>query len=233
MTRQRTIVGQIDIHIVLAFAFGIAMVITLLTFAVLIPNPSTFSQWIFIVVLALAAAGVGSVIPGMLHVELPLAKAGGALAIFAIVFWQKPAIVEAVARVEAPATSPSPLVDQFLSYSDAGDWRRLWDMLDPEAKGVVIQSFDQLRRVYAASRTPLGTVLSRREMGSGGIESPPGYPIGLYQHLSFRTKFSYGHCHMEVVTVRATDALQWRVFDHFISPQTIPCLPGDDPNRRS
>ena len=63
--------GRININILLAFTFGLVFVVTMLVFAVLIPNPSPFSQWVFITVLALAAAGNASVVPGLLNVDLP------------------------------------------------------------------------------------------------------------------------------------------------------------------
>ncbi|MFZ6760723.1 hypothetical protein ACO0K9_26245 [Undibacterium sp. Ji50W] len=77
------------------FIFGVVFVITLLVLNVFIPNPTPTQYDTFKVVLALAAAGVGGILAGFLHVEGGIDKfklrAGGALAVFATVFLVTPA----------------------------------------------------------------------------------------------------------------------------------------------
>ncbi len=77
---------------VLAFIFGVVFVSVMLVVAVFIPNPTPFQQWLFRVVLALAAAGVGAVVPGMINVEWkdPKIRAAGAFALFVIVYLLNP-----------------------------------------------------------------------------------------------------------------------------------------------
>ncbi len=96
-------------------------------------------------------------------------------------------------------------------------------MLDPVAKGLVIADLDQMKRVYATARAPLGQTVQRQELGSYGGQSGSGRPFGLYRGTTFRTKFESGTCHEEAVTVRATDEIEWRIFDHMISTQPVPC----------
>ena len=75
-----------------AFAFGVLFVVLMLFIAVFIPHPSDFQYLVFRIVLALAAAGVAAMIPGFLHVSVStFLRAGGALAVFAIVFFYNPA----------------------------------------------------------------------------------------------------------------------------------------------
>lgn len=79
------------LHTILAFSFGIAFVSALLIFAVFFPEPTVFQEFVFRTVLSLAAAGVAVVIPGMLQLKLGnWLTAGGALAVFLIVFWFNP-----------------------------------------------------------------------------------------------------------------------------------------------
>ena len=52
-----------------AFAFGLIFVVVMLYIALYVPNPTETQWFTFRVVLALAAAGVGAVIPGLLNVE--------------------------------------------------------------------------------------------------------------------------------------------------------------------
>src|SRR5205807_1504792 len=63
-----------------------------LALTVFIPNPTTSQYTVFRIVLALAAAGVAALIPGLLEVEVsPAVRAGGAIAVFAIAFFFSPA----------------------------------------------------------------------------------------------------------------------------------------------
>lgn len=76
----------------LAFAFGVVFVIVLLVLATLVPNPTPFQYTVFRIVLALAAGGVAAMIPGFLTVTVPnFLRAGGALAVFVIVYFYSPA----------------------------------------------------------------------------------------------------------------------------------------------
>ena len=77
------------------FIFGVTFVTALLILIVFIPDP-TPAQWaIFKTILALAAAGVGGILAGTIQVEGALQKwtvrAGGAFALFVLVFFFSPA----------------------------------------------------------------------------------------------------------------------------------------------
>jgi TIR domain len=75
-----------------AFAFGIVFVVALLTLAILFPAPTPFQYMVFKVVLSLAAAGMAAMIPGFLTVTISgMLQAGGALAVFAVVYFFNPA----------------------------------------------------------------------------------------------------------------------------------------------
>lgn len=74
------------------FAFGVVFVVVMLVLAVAIPNPTGTQYETFKIVLALAAAGVAAFIPGFLEVTVPgWLRAGGALAVFVLVFTKSPA----------------------------------------------------------------------------------------------------------------------------------------------
>jgi hypothetical protein len=75
-----------------AYFFGVIFVVVLLVMAIAVPNPSAFQYTVFRIVLALAAAGVAAMIPGFLQVTVSnWIRAGGALAIFVIVYFYAPA----------------------------------------------------------------------------------------------------------------------------------------------
>ena len=75
-----------------AFAFGVVAVGTILVLAVAIPEPKPFQYLVFRIVLAIAVAGVAAMIPGLFEIDVPVGvKAGGALGVFAAVFFLNPA----------------------------------------------------------------------------------------------------------------------------------------------
>jgi len=76
--------------------FGVVFLAALLALAVAIPNPTGPQFEMFRIILALAAGGVAAVIPGLLDIRLGLGsqlalRAGGALAVFSIVYFYSPA----------------------------------------------------------------------------------------------------------------------------------------------
>ena len=84
----------ITTQVIVAFAFGIIFVIVLMIIAFKVPNPTPFQYNVFRIILSLAAAGVAAMIPGFINVELGktteiIIRAGGALAVFVVVYSSK------------------------------------------------------------------------------------------------------------------------------------------------
>jgi hypothetical protein len=76
---------------VTAFSCGILFVVVMLGIAIAIPNPTATQWFVFRVVLALAAAGIGAVIPGLIVVNVSkIVRAGGAIALFVLVYMLNP-----------------------------------------------------------------------------------------------------------------------------------------------
>jgi hypothetical protein len=108
----------------LAFIFGLCFVGILLVLAVCFPQPTAFQYTVFRIALALAAAGVAGVIPGMIRLKFQpntmlLIHAGGALAVFVIVYFIAPAAL----RSEIPAPTSQQNnggVNQIINNSQIG-----------------------------------------------------------------------------------------------------------------
>lgn len=82
-----------SIRIILAFTFGVVFIMMVLGLAIWLPNPSGFQYLIFRLVAALAAGGVVAVMPGFIEVKFgKWLRAGGTLAVFAIVYFMNPAV---------------------------------------------------------------------------------------------------------------------------------------------
>jgi hypothetical protein len=93
----------------LALFFGVVFIAAILALAVVFPQPSLFQYQVFRIVLALAAAGFVSMTPGFLQVTISnFLRAGGGLAVFAIVYFYNPASLVAMAdHVNAAASVPA------------------------------------------------------------------------------------------------------------------------------
>lgn len=74
-----------------SLGLGLVFILVLLSIAFLVPNPTVTQWFVFRVVLALAAAGIGAIIPGLIVVNVSnVVRAGGAIALFVLVYWFNP-----------------------------------------------------------------------------------------------------------------------------------------------
>jgi len=74
-----------------AVGCGVLFVSLMLVIALAVPNPTATQWFIFRVVLALAAAGIGAVLPGLIVVSVSkFVRAGGAIALFVLVYLSNP-----------------------------------------------------------------------------------------------------------------------------------------------
>jgi hypothetical protein len=115
--------------VVFAFIFGVVFVAALLAYAVFVPNPTIQQFEIVRIILALAAGGVAAMIPGFLNLQMaPSAhltlRAGGALAVFAIVYFYSPAHWEPSSAsnvTQSTAGANSPAINGNNNVVDAPD----------------------------------------------------------------------------------------------------------------
>ncbi len=93
----------------LAFLFGTVIVIVMLTLAMIVRDPTPLQYTVFRIVLALAASGVAAMIPGFIHAQIgTIVRAGGALAVFVIVYFFSPA---GLVKTELEIELDQPLVN--------------------------------------------------------------------------------------------------------------------------
>ena len=81
------------------FLSGGAFLTLLIALALFVPNPTGFQYTVFRVILSLAAAGFAGPIPGFITAKIPnYVEAGGALAVFVLVYYFNPAALVATSR---------------------------------------------------------------------------------------------------------------------------------------
>jgi hypothetical protein len=131
----------------LAFFFGLSFVAALLVLAIWFPQPTPFQYTVFRIVLALAAAGIAGIIPGMIRLTVKpgtalLIHAGGALAVFVMVYLLAPA---ALPPPSLPVPSPSPPKQE--------------EPAEPEVRPLKISNVDAIENgVHVLNFTPPGAV---------------------------------------------------------------------------
>ena len=202
-----------------AFAFGVIFVSVLLYLATVVQNPSPLAIRVYITVLALAAAGVGAILPGFLEVRYKnWIRAGGALALGVLVYVSEPAIGHSVVNLVEPVEPAEPVAQAYLSAVDSGDLDRAWDMLPDLARQHVQRDKNAFLTLYHNTIQPLGKVVSRNFVGERKFESPPGAPIGIYRVLTYLTQFANDHSKRpEEVTLRGNSDKRWEMFGHQVS----------------
>lgn len=202
------------------FAFGVIFISILLALVLLFPHLSPEAYTVFRIIIALAAAGIGAVIPGILDVEMKgLLRAGGAMALFVIVYFFSPApptpVIDPPVVVQNPAEPPDRTITEWFALVDKGDYFKAW----PTLSNVSLASYDQAAfvDVFEKQRKPLGPVLKRNLYGLQALTTLPNGSKGNFRLYTYRTTFSSGKEFLEAILLIAEDN-KWKVRDHNIGP---------------
>ncbi len=86
-----------------AFAFGVIFITSMIVLAFKYPHPTPIQYLVMRIVLALSSAGIAGIFTGFIAVNIPgigvaaqpIVTAGGALAVFAVVYFKSPAALVA------------------------------------------------------------------------------------------------------------------------------------------
>lgn len=149
------------IQIVIAFTFGVIFFVALIAWSILHPTPFPAQYAVFRTVLALAAAGVAAMVPGFINIELDtttglLVRAAGALAVFVIVFFFKPASLELQPTPAQPAVEDTAGKTTLENINANPVLQPVWDRLDVHLQDAFALAAAQARRVgqqYVSTRT--------------------------------------------------------------------------------
>jgi hypothetical protein len=134
----------------LAFTFGVVFVVALIALALFVPHPTAFQYTVFRIVLSLAAAGVAITFTGFLQVTLSAwIKAGGALAVFVLVFFYNPvSLVEF--KEKAPVAPGNPIAAAMEKLAEQDPASRRVGIQELEAIGESEQSRDRVMQVLSS-----------------------------------------------------------------------------------
>lgn len=155
--------GKLSAQMVLAFVFGVIFVSVILYLSLHIKDLDVFTKMVFLVVLSLAAGGVGAVIPGFIVAGDPskLVRAGGALAVFFIVLYfgsQYIAPGPTPDGIFKPDRDPSLVSNEFVSSIEAAKYSEAYNLTSAAFKsGMSYYFLPKTQKKYwrsSGSRSP-------------------------------------------------------------------------------
>ena len=224
-------IGKKDLERYAIFLFGVIFLSAILTLIVAIPKPTLAQFFTFRLTLALAAAGVGAFIPGFIQFEqaLPhrgLIRCGGAMALFATVWFSNPAKLAIDGISPPPVADARNYIESFIATMDAEDSARAYGMLAERERASVSQtSYSDL---VGNVRKPLGARTKGPILwNTSNPEEIPGrkgpFVIDVYQS-TFSNKPGVW---VEIAGAIAEDGV-WKMHTYTIQPCTPPlCQPLD------
>jgi hypothetical protein len=93
-------------QMIISISFGVSFIILLIVLSIRFPEPTKFQYQVFRTVLALAGAGAAAAFDGFIEVKFgKWLRAGGALAVFAVLYFVNPAQLAAADPFKAPSPS--------------------------------------------------------------------------------------------------------------------------------
>ena len=215
-----------NIERIAVFAFGVIFLCAILYLLVKIPNPTVSQFFGFRLTLALAAAGIGALLPGFLNIELTLPlqgaiRTGGALALFASVWFVNPATIGINPVPDPPAEDSDPKMAKFLSLTDAGDHAEAYKMMSSfTQKRYTLQDYVALGRNV---RDPLGARVGQPEFISGSTPNKLDGVEGPFVIHQFLSRFVASNRQWIETVAMIAEAGEWRMFDY----EVVPCEPSN------
>jgi len=208
------------------FVFGVLALSALFAVAILAPDHNALLITISRVTLALACAGIAAIIPGFLDVELGKGainaiRAGGALAVFVLVFFfNPPALIAPVQEypphVPTPDEDYMPAINTWLRLIDAGDIASAYRIADEKTREEY--SLELFRSLYTGYVKPLGKLQRRKLLGANSALVLPTGEKGNFRIITYETKFENGPAQIERILVTAKGG-KWYVRNHTFVPK--------------
>jgi len=198
-------------EIVAAFSFGVIFLTAILTTALFKPDPTAYQYTVFRIILSLAAAGIGAILPGLFEIRNKVVSASGALAMFLVVFFGAPAALSPVLKEpEEIAENSQPSIEKWLKAMDSGDLRTAYKQTSERFQSQY--TFDQFEHLTIQYMGPLGKVVNRKFSSTAFAQSPPGAPVGRYQYNMYETQYEkFGKPLYLSITVIG-ERSEWKVF---------------------
>lgn len=213
-------VREVSIEKIALFLFGVFFIIVMLAMAVAIPNPTPLQWRVFGLVLALIAAGIGAVIPGVIRIQVtPWVRGGGAAAFFVLVYLFNPAVIVSIDPTKPLPPPPDPMkakaiAEKMVLLANASKFVELYDGMHSLYKETYPR--DRFLEASMAVRAPFGQAIKSTfsgEQASSSVANPRGH----FRVLTFVSQFQDGRQLTENAAVFANDSETWHPFGYTVA----------------
>jgi len=211
------------------FIFGVTFLSVMIILSIWIPEPTKSQFFTFKLAMALSAAGIGALLPGLLELNIPLIptsfiKASGAIGLFIIVWYTDPAKL-AIDGIAPPPTAEAPIVgEEFISLLDSKNYQQAYRMFSAAQKQTISEkTFTQLSNNV---RVPLG----KRTKGPIISNVTPTEELmgkhGPFVGLQYQSKYDTQRSVWADFIILIAEEGDWKIQSHTIAPCTPPnCSP--------
>lgn len=215
-----------SIEKIAVFTFGVVFLIVILVLVLKFPVLTQDQFFVFKLILALSAGGVGALLPGFLNMDIRLPikggiQAGGALALFASVWFINPSDIGV--KVIPPPKDAEIIINQFLKLTDAHDYKSAYGLYSKLLKDRIKE--DTYIKMGKLVSDPLGNMVQREVISTANPDEIAGIQRPFVVYV-YQTKFSkVSGVWAEVVTVVAEDG-DWKLYGYQVGPCELPyCRP--------
>lgn len=205
------------VEIQIAFGFGIVALSTLFAVALFSSNQNALLITVARVTLAVACAGIAAIIPGLIDVALKPSvntgiRAGGALAVFVLVyFFNPPGLIEPIPKTPAnPSGDYMAVVDDWTKKIDAGKYREAYLSASKSTRRDYTEN--GFTKIYEDYLMPRGHILDRKLLGVSSVSQLTTGEKGNFRIITYRGKFPSGPEQADVIILTVEDD-NWRVKD--------------------
>lgn len=211
------------------FLFGVIFLAVILTIVLLIPTPTLTQFFTFRLILALAAGGVGALIPGFIQFEHvlshgPLVRGGGAVAFAATVWFSNPAQFAIKSIEDPPAFDAGPYMAEYIVALDMENHSLSYALLSKlDRASISAVAYSQL---ITNARKPLGKRIAGPFLQNTATASQLNGRNGPFIFNAYQSTFAKKlGVWLEIAGVVAEEG-KWKMHSYTIQPCLPPmCLP--------
>lgn len=211
------------------FIFGVVFMATILILSVWIPEPTKSQFFTFKLVISLAAAGIGALLPGFVEFKtkiLPLGtlRAGGAIGLFLVIWYTDPAKYAIDEIAPPPDTEAEVLFVQYLNLLDSKDYRKAYTLYaKDERKNISENTFT---KIATTTEKSLGKRIKGPEVYRTSYANEFNGQKGHFVATTYESRFeTQSEVWMDTVIAIAEDG-EWKIYAHNLAPCLAPnCSP--------
>jgi hypothetical protein len=207
-------------EVIASAGLGVVFIVSIGVLAIYSPKPSSYQYSLFRTVTALAAAGIGAILPGFLDITFKnWLRAGGAVALFVVVYFFAPApprIVDGgTTTVEIPKASSQTAVSRWFALLDAGETGSAYQIMGSAFRANYPVS--EFQSLVGETRLKLGALQSRTLISTAPQQSPPGQPTGAYLNNTYRTRFKNDSRDIYEAVILQAENHDWHVVGYYLA----------------